>query len=233
MADVQGVLGQMRVCILIPAHNEAKAIGRLVEKLRTIALDVVVVDDGSADNTGTIAAAKGAHVIRIAQCGGKGNALQKGFAYVTAQGYDALIMMDGDGQHAVEDVPKFIERFKESDASVINGDRMGNRKDMPVVRVLTNQFMSWMISIVCRQRITDTQCGFRLVSCAVLRNIKLMSTNFEIESEILIKASRQGFKIESVPVQTIYEDEKSKIHPVKDTIRFLKYIVRELTSRES
>jgi glycosyltransferase involved in cell wall biosynthesis len=223
----------MKICILIPAHNEAQAIGGLVERLKKLSLDVVVVDDGSIDRTGEIARSKGAHVLTIAPRGGKGNAIQKGFAHVVAQGYDALIMMDGDGQHAVEDVPKFSERFKVTQASIINGDRMGDRRHMPFVRMCTNKFMSWMISLVCRQRIADTQCGFRLISCAVLRNITLTSTNFEIESEILIKASRKGFKIDSVPVQTIYEDEQSKIHPVKDTIRFFKYILRELMSRES
>ncbi len=223
----------MRICILIPAHNEAQAIGGLVEKLRAMSLDVVVVDDGSSDNTGAIAVAGGAYVIPVSPCGGKGNALRKGFAYIQDSGYDALIMMDGDGQHAVEDVPKFIERFKTSNASIINGDRMGNRGEMPFVRLCTNKFMSCMISVVCRQKIKDTQCGFRLISCAVLRSIKLTSTNFEIESEILIKASRKGFKIDAVPVKTIYENEQSKIRPVKDTIRFFKYLARELTNRES
>ena len=222
----------MRVCILIPAHNEAQAIGALVEKLKELSLDVVVVDDGSMDDTGSIARGKGAHVITIRERGGKGNAIQKGFAYVVDAGYDALIMMDGDGQHAVEDVPKFINKFILSNASIINGDRMQDRRDMPLLRRATNIFMSWLISVVCGQSIADTQCGFRLISCSVLRSIKLTSTNFEIESEILIKASRQKFKIDSVAIQTIYQDEQSKIHPVKDTIRFFKFLVRELLSRE-
>ncbi len=222
----------MKIAILIPCHNEAQAIGTLVEKLRTRMLDVVVVDDGSGDGTGAIAAGKGAHVITIPERGGKGNAMQIGFKYVVAQGYDALIVMDGDGQHAVEDVPAFIERYKATQASLINGNRMANNKNMPFVRKLTNRFMSWIISTVCRQRIEDTQCGFRLISCGVLRAIKLTSTNFEIETEILIKASKKGFKIDSVPVQTIYEDEQSKIHPVKDTVRFFRYLVREMSSHE-
>ncbi len=222
----------MKICILIPCHNEAQAIDGLVEKLRARALDVVVVDDGSTDNSGAIAAKKGAHVITIPERGGKGNAMHKGFDHIVNRGYDALIVMDGDGQHAVEDVPNFIEHYKLTSASVINGNRMQNRKGMPFVRMVTNTFMSWMISLVCGQRIADSQCGFRLISCGVLRNIKLTSTNFEIESEILIKASRKGFKIDSIPVQTIYQDEQSKIHPVKDTVRFFKYLVRELSSRE-
>lgn len=222
----------MKICILIPCHNEAQAIGGLVEKLRARGLDVVVVDDGSEDGSGAIAAAQGAHVITIPERGGKGNAMQKGFEYIVDHGYDALIVLDGDGQHAVEDVPVFIEHYKTTNASVINGNRMKDRKDMPFVRMVTNKFMSWMISMVCGQKIADTQCGFRLISCGVLRNIKLTSTNFEIESEILIKASRKGFKIDSVGVQTIYQDEQSKIHPVKDTVRFFKYLLRELSSRE-
>ena len=222
----------MKICILIPCHNESQAIGGLVEKIKGLSLDVVVVDDGSADGTGAIAKSKGAYVLTIAQRGGKGNAMRKGFDHIVSQGYDALIVMDGDGQHAVEDVPKFIEHFKTSQASVINGNRMGNNKNMPFVRRVTNRFMSWMISRVCGQKVLDSQCGFRLIGCGVLRVIKLTSTNFEIESEILIKSSRKGFKIDSVPVQTIYQDEQSKIHPVKDTIRFFKYLLREMSSHD-
>ena len=222
----------MRICTLIPCHNEAQTIGGIVDKINSRALDVVVVDDGSIDGTGSIAQSKGAHVITIAQRGGKGNAMQKGFDYIVSQGYDALIVMDGDDQHSVDDIPAFIERYKASQASVINGNRMANNKNMPLVRRVTNWFMSWMVSMICGQKIDDTQCGFRLISCAVLRSIKLTSTNFEIETEILIKASKKGFKIDSVAVQTIYQDEQSKIHPVKDTIRFFKYLIREMSSHE-
>jgi glycosyltransferase involved in cell wall biosynthesis len=222
----------MNICILIPCHNEAQAIGGLVEKIKVRSLDVVVVDDGSTDGTGAIAQSKGAHVLTIAQRGGKGNAMQKGFDYIVSKGYDALIVMDGDGQHAVDDIGLFIEHFKHSQASVINGNRMDNNKNMPFVRKVTNRLMSWMISRVCGQKVLDSQCGFRLISCGVLRAIKLTSTNFEIESEILIKSSRKGFKIDAVGVQTIYQDEHSKIHPVKDTIRFVKYLLREMSSHD-
>ncbi len=232
MVDVQGVLDQMKICILIPCHNEAKAIGPLLSKLKVFGLDVVVVDDGSGDGTGDIARGQGAFVVAIPKRGGKGNAMQKGFDHIVSKGYDALIVMDGDGQHSVEDVPAFIDRYKATQASVINGNRMANNKNMPFVRRVTNRFMSWMVSCVCGQGVPDSQCGFRLISCAVLRAIKLTSTNFEIETEILIKASKKGFKIDSVPIQTIYEDEQSKIHPVKDTVRFFKYLMRELSSHD-
>lgn len=232
MVNVSGVLDEMKICVLIPCHNEAQTIGGLVHQVKQLGLDVVVVNDGSTDSTASIAESQGAHLISISPCGGKGNALRKGFEYVLSQGYDALIIMDGDGQHSPDDLPAFIERYKTTQASVINGNRMVNNRNMPFIRKMTNKFMSWMISCVCKQKVADTQCGYRLISCGVLRSIKLYSTNFEIESEILIKASKKNLKIDSIPVQTIYQDEQSKIHPVKDTLRFFKYLLREIRSND-
>jgi hypothetical protein len=92
---------------------------------------------------------------------------------------------------------------------------------------MTNRFMSGLISLFCGQNIPDTQCGFRLIKTAVLKAIKLESSDFEIETEVLIRASKKGFKIRSVAIQTIYSNEVSKIQPFKDTIRFVVYIFRE------
>ena len=99
---------------------------------------------------------------------------------------------------------------------------------MPLLRLATNRFMSWLISLFCRQHIPDTQCGFRLIKTNVLRAIKLESSDFEIETEVLIEASKKGFKIASADIQTIYRDEVSKVQPVRDTIRFIAYLWREL-----
>jgi len=109
---------------------------------------------------------------------------------------------------------------------------MDKPKDMPFVRIWTNKFMSWFISSMVKQKIPDTQCGYRLIKKDVLSKINLVSYNFEIESEILIKAARLGFKIESVPIKSVYAGEKSRINPVVDTIRFFKFAIKELwTSR--
>ena len=218
----------MKIAIVIPAHNEAQAIGPLVAAVRGLGYDCIVIDDGSSDQTAEMASAAQAVVIRTGYKSGKGNALKLGFDYVLKNDYEALIAMDGDGQHAPSDLAAFVECYQKTGADLVNGNRMGDTKNMPWLRRATNRFMSWLISLFCHQQVPDTQCGFRLVRTDVLRKITLVSTNFEIETEVLIKASKKGFTIASVPIQTIYRDEVSKIRPVRDTLRFIAYLWREV-----
>lgn len=220
----------MRVCIIIPAHNEARAIAQVVTPLKKRGLDVVVVDDGSADQSGELARNAGAEVLRNAQRAGKGESLRRGFAYALEKNYDGVVTMDGDGQHAVDDLDQFLKKVSDDPDSVVTGNRMAHADEMPLVRRLTNRWMSFLISSICRQKIPDTQCGYRYLSNAVLRAIRLTSSDYEIETEVLIQASKKGFRIHSVPIQTIYRNEESKINPFKDTLRFIAYLVREMGS---
>lgn len=218
----------MKICVLIPAYNEAKAIGPLVSAIRRKGLDVVVVDDGSADDTGSIAQSSGAHVIRHPQNKGKGVSLQDGFKYVLSRDYDGVITMDGDAQHGVDDLDAIITKANQFPDSVVTGNRMSDTKGMPWLRLMTNRFMSWLISLVCRQTIPDTQCGYRYIGTKVLSTIELTVEDYEIESEVLIQASKKGFKVYSVPIRTIYEGQVSKINPLRDTVRFFIYLAKEL-----
>jgi len=218
----------MKICIVIPTYNAAKAIGNLIRKIRQQELEVVVIDDGSQDNTYKIAKDNGAIVLRNENNEGKGASLIKGFQYAQDRDFDAVITMDGDGQHLPEEIPYFIRLAKYSNSGIFIGNRMFKIKNMPSVRVITNKFMSWLISFVTKQRIPDTQCGFRLIKKEVLEKINLKTSKYETESEIIIKASRLGFKVESVPIKTIYNEERSQINPIIDTLRFIKFIVREL-----
>lgn len=220
-----------KICILIPAHNEARTIADVVKNVRQMGFAAVVVDDGSSDGCGQLAAAAGAELLVNYKNQGKGFSLQRGFDHIISRDYEALITLDADGQHAVSDLPAFVDLFEAKKPDIICGNRMKDHRDMPVVRVWTNRIMSGLISFVCRQRIHDTQCGYRLIRCEVLRNIQLSSSAFEIESEVLIKASKKGYRIASVPVQTIYGAEVSKINPFFDTVRFIVYIVREMFVR--
>ena len=213
------------IAVIIPAHNEARAIGPLTASVRRLGHDVIVVDDGSSDGTGGAAASAGAVVLRTGQKSGKGNALRLGFDHALKKGYAAVVTMDGDGQHAPSDIHLFVAYFQKTGAPIVNGNRMRDPGGMPFVRRATNAFMSWVISLLCGQRIADTQCGFRLVSAEVLKSVTLECSDFEIETELLVKASRQGFKIASIDIQSIYRDEKSKIRPLRDTLRFIRYIV--------
>jgi len=217
----------MKVCVVIPAHNESRTIAGLIEGVRKKGLDVVVIDDGSQDGTGNIAQKTGATVLVNLQKQGKGRSLQRGFQFVQDNDYDGLVVMDGDGQHAVEDLDNFLAKITDRPVSIITGTRMSDSRGMPLIRYLTNKLMSSLISGVCRQVVPDTQCGYRYISCEVLKDICITSQDFEIETEVLIKASKKGYQIFSVPIQTIYRNEKSKINPLKDTARFFTYLIRE------
>lgn len=218
----------MKICIVIPAHNEAKKIGEIVREIKLRGLDVVVIDDGSTDTSKNIAQQAGAVVISHPSKEGKGVSLRDGFNYAVGRGFDGVIAMDGDGQHSVDDLDVFIKKAKKHPDSVISGNRMQDHKAMPLVRRWVNRAMSSVISSMCHQLIPDSQCGFRYISANILKTVDLASTEFEIETEVLIKSARKGFKIYSVPVQTIYRDERSKINPFADTIRFFRYIIKEL-----
>ncbi|MFA4989988.1 MAG: glycosyltransferase family 2 protein [Candidatus Omnitrophota bacterium] len=216
----------MRICIIIPAHNESREISKLVKEAKVQNPDLLVVDDGSTDNTAEIASEAGAVVLKNQTNEGKGSCLRKGFAYALRNNFDAAVTMDGDGQHLPQDLKLFISLAGVSESGILIGNRMLQTRNMPLVRLLTNRFMSWLISRLCKQAIPDTQCGFRLIKRPVLEKIELKTSKFEIETEILIQASRSGFKIDSIPITTVYRGEKSRINPLVDTLRFLKFIIK-------
>ena len=219
----------MRNCIVIPTYNEAKAIGALIKQLQTLGHKIIIIDDGSTDKTAQIAQDCLVEVLSNTRNMGKGAALIKGYNFALAQGFDAVITMDGDGQHACEDIARFIERGENSESAIIVGNRMALTKGMPWLRIITNRFMSGFISLLTKQHIPDTQCGFRLIKKEVLAKMNLSTSKYETESELLISAARMGFKIESIPVQTIYTGQKSQINPVIDTLRFMRFIFKEFT----
>ena len=220
----------MKILIVIPAHNEAEAIALVVSTTKSLGYDVLVVDDGSVDATANQAKSAGGTVLSTGRKSGKGTALRLGFKHALSNGYDAVIALDGDGQHDPNDIKSFIEVYEKTKAAIINGNRMANPTGMPLVRLLTNKGMSVIISAMCRQSIPDTQCGFRFITTDVLKAITLECTDFEIETELLIKASRRGFKIAAAPIVTIYRNEVSKIHPVKDTFRFIRFICKMMAA---
>ncbi|MCX5693933.1 MAG: glycosyltransferase family 2 protein [Candidatus Omnitrophica bacterium] len=217
----------MHICVVIPTYNESCAIGDLIGQINRLGLELIIVDDGSSDDTVKIATACKAKVLTNLKNMGKGASLIKGYNYALEQGFDAVISMDGDGQHSCSDLPAFISKAEISQSALIVGNRMGMAKGMPALRVMTNFLMSKFISYIVKQQIPDTQCGFRLIKKEVLNKINLSTSKYETESEVLIKAAHLGFKIESIPVKTIYSGQKSQINPLVDTLRFLRFMFLE------
>ncbi|MBU4252429.1 MAG: glycosyltransferase family 2 protein [Candidatus Omnitrophica bacterium] len=219
----------MRTCVIIPTYNESRSIADLINQVTKLGLEVIIIDDGSTDDTVKIVTACGVKVLVSLRNMGKGASLIKGYHFALQQGFDEVISMDGDGQHSPDDLLAFIQKARNSQSALIVGNRMGMTKGMPVLRVITNFLMSKFISLVVGQQIPDTQCGFRLIKKELLSKIDLSTSRYETESEVLIKAAHLGFKIESIPVKTIYSGGKSQINFLVDTLRFLRFMILEFT----
>ncbi len=221
-------IGRHNVAALIPAYFEARSIGDVARRTLAQVDHVLVLDDGSTDGTSTEALKGGAEVIRHASNLGKGAAIKSGLKALSARpDLEYIIMLDGDGQHLPEEIPHFLHEANRAYPPMIVGNRMGDVKKMPFVRKLTNRWMSSQISSVCGQRVPDTQCGFRMVRCDIAPILAECATSgFDYETEMLVIASRHQCRIASVPVSTVYGEETSKIHPIRDTRRFLQLMRR-------
>ncbi|HEX9780270.1 MAG TPA: glycosyltransferase family 2 protein [bacterium] len=215
-------------CVIIPAYKAEETIAQLVRASRAQGLPVVVVDDGSHDRTAQLASKEGAVVISHLKNRGKGTALRTGFRHALRAGYAGVITLDSDGQHDPRDIPVLIQAGERQHAGIVVGNRMPHGGAMPPMRRWTNQFMSWVVSALTRQRIPDSQCGFRFIHRGVLTSVRLRSRRFEIETELLLEAARRRWKMVSAPVQTIYRNEASYIRPLRDTVRFLGVVARHL-----
>jgi glycosyltransferase involved in cell wall biosynthesis len=214
------------IAAVIPAYQEAKHIGDVVRRTRAQLDKVVVVDDGSHDGTADRAREAGAEVIVHRQNRGKGESIKTGLRHWLDRGTSWIFVLDADGQHRPEEIDRFIAAAMSDGASLLIGNRMKDTRSMPLVRRAVNGYMSRKISRVCGQTIPDTQCGFRMLHCHLVPELLGGSDHFDYETEMLIIASRKGFRIESVPITTVYSDEVSSIHPVRDTIRFFKLMRR-------
>ena len=214
------------IAVVIPCYNESGHIADVVSAVRSILPTVIVIDDGSTDDTAGRARAAGAQVLPLAGNLGKGAALEAGLRRATAKGFQYAITMDGDGQHDVADLPRFIEAAAAGDADLVVGNRMADVRAMPRVRRFVNRWMSRRLSRRVGRDLPDTQCGYRLVRLAAWSALELRTTGFEVESEMLLASVRAGLRVRFVPVRTIYKSRPSKIHPLRDTLRWFRWWLR-------
>ena len=209
--------------VIIPCLNEAGTIGSLVQAVRQHIPTVIVVDDGSTDETAMLAEQAGAEVIRHTRPSGKGAALNAGWRRAFERGFKWALAMDGDGQHSPGDISGMLAYAEREDAALVVGNRMGNASRMPWLRRLVNRWMSKRISKLAAQPFPDTQCGFRLMRLAAWSTLPMDTTHFEIESELLLGFAAAGHRVRFFPIEVIYKDERSKIHPWRDTRRWLRW----------
>ncbi len=222
----------MTTLVVIPCKNLESEVGEVVRGVLglNLSLDVVVINDGSTDGTSAAAEAAGAHVLQHEVNLGKGAALKTGFEYAIAKGYDAVVTMDGDGQHDPSAIPDFLDALDKCDADIIVGTRMHAVGEMPRLRIWTNRTTSRIVSLITGQNIPDSQSGYRLIRVRVLRDIvkSFVTTRYDTESELLIRAARRGYTTAAVAITSIYTGAVSHINPIVDTLRFVRLVSRSM-----
>jgi len=219
----------MKTCLLIPIYNEEKIIENLIKKLKETNYDYLIVDDGSTDNTlNLLGYSYNANHISYMNNRGKGYAIKIGAGCLIERGYTHILIMDGDGQHLISDIDIFLQRIKKHpNTDIIVGNRLLNHRFMPLIRYLTNVFMSKVISLIIGQKVSDSQCGMKLINLEAFKKLSLKCNRFDFESELLLEVGKHNLKIKNVPIHTIYSKNRiSKIKPISDTILFIKLLWR-------
>lgn len=186
-------------------------------------MPVFVVDDGSTDATAQLAATAGAVVLRHARNQGKGAALHTGLSRARKAGFEWAMTLDGDGQHAVEDLPALHERAILSGARMVVGNRMGEAQKMPPLRRWVNRLMSRLISRRVGTFLPDTQSGMRIIHLPTWAALSFQTCGFEVESEMLLAFLAAGERVEFVPVRVRRSGRPSHIGPFRDTVRWLRW----------
>lgn len=219
---------------IIPCYNVGKACIPVVTQTASQVHLCVAVNDGSTDDTRAILEDLKLTNVRVLSHQnnlGKGTALLTGFRFVLqeAKSIQAILTLDGDGQHDPSYIKKFKQVFEEIHPDLIYGNRMLNLAEIPTGRRLLNRFSNWLMTRICRQQIFDSQCGFRLHSRKLLGAIldDLHTGRYVLETEILIKACREGFKIAVIPISTIYSEQSNVLshHSLFDVLRIGRLMV--------
>jgi glycosyltransferase involved in cell wall biosynthesis len=219
----------MKTLTIIPAYQVAEYLERVINDTRKYLDDILVVDDGSSDGTYEVASNCGVYVIRHKENLGKGSALKTGFAYAIENDYEVVITLDGDGQHEPKYIPDFISAYKNTGADLIIGSRTSDKSDMPFPRRCSNFLTSHILSGFLHTKIEDSQSGYRLIKTDLLKMIKLKSKNYQLETEIIIKAVKAGFKIDFVPIKVVYGSKfKTSIRGLTDTFRWIRLVLEEI-----
>ena len=216
------------VLLGIPAYNEELSIGSVLHKAKKVDVvdDILVVDDGSGDETSEIAKGFGVKVIRHRKNAGKGAAIQTIFDYASDNGYDYLVLIDGDGQHNPYEIPKVLSPVVNPGADLVVGARWGESTEMPFYRKIGKNVLDYMTPGGGEAK--DTQSGFRALNKKAIEKLDLSRHDFTVESEMVTDAKEKGLKIDSAHISCRYEDVEnaSTKGPVSHGLGVLRKIIR-------
>jgi glycosyltransferase involved in cell wall biosynthesis len=219
-----------RTLVAIPAYNEEVAIGSVVLKAREHVDEVLVVDDGSEDGTHRVARMALATVVSHRKNMGKAAAIRTAFDYARRNGHEVMVLIDGDGQHNSDEIPKMMEPILKNDADVVLGTRWGKSDGMPIYRRAGKRALDYATAVFTGV-LTDSQCGFRAFSKKAIEALDPHTAGFGVESEIIIQAKELGLKITEVPVSSRYDVEGSTLKPVEHGYRVVDSLLRIVAER--
>jgi glycosyltransferase involved in cell wall biosynthesis len=212
------------ILILVPANNEAARIGPVITAAKQF-LPLLVVDDGSRDETASLVEQLGVNVYRQIPNQGKGAALRSGFKLALEKGYQAVITMDADGQHDPQEIPGFLDTYFKTRADLIIGSRDFSK--MPFTRKLANMLGGIAFSWAVRHPVRDNQSGYRLISRRLMEKmLESTESGFEFEVEMVVVCLKNQFRLDWVPIQTIYMDQGSHIQPLAHLWHFIRIIIK-------
>jgi glycosyltransferase involved in cell wall biosynthesis len=208
---VINMLQAHRVVVVIPAFNEERFIGSVVLSILQFPVTVIVVDDGSTDNTVFIANAAGALVLRHEENMGKGKALNTGIREARQMNPEAIVVIDGDGQHLARELPSLVRPILEDGADIVVGSRyLEKTSDVPNHRMLGHWFFNKLTGIASRIKVSDSQSGYRAFSPKAFNTDLFLSTGFSVESEMQFLAHEHGLQVVEIPVTIRYTDKPKR-----------------------
>ncbi len=218
-----------KIGVLIPAYNVEKTIGGVIRDLLGYGFEkanIIAVNDGSEDGTEDAIKREGVRLLNHEKNMGKGASLRDGFSVAAQLNLQKVFVIDADAQHKVSDAAEFLQRNGTYD--MVIGERTDILSSMPLHRQLSNRTVNLVVSLLSGIRTTDVQCGYRFVNLRIFDRVRLRTNNYQTESEMVIRAARNGYHIGFVPITTIYGTEKSHIRGLIDTLRFVNMAVRFL-----
>jgi glycosyltransferase involved in cell wall biosynthesis len=227
---------QPRLVLLLPAYNAAPTLAAVLAEVSSYGFPILVVNDGSRDETGEVASA--GPVWKIAshpRNRGKGAALKTGFAEAVEGGFTHALTIDSDGQHPASAIPQFAAGSAAKPGAILVGNRFADKQieDMPLVRRISNGLSSMLVSLAAGTRIPDAQCGMRVYPLQILKDLPLDSDGYALETEVLVKASRMNIEVVNIPISCQYPDgtATSRYRPIVDSWRIARVILRSIRKR--
>lgn len=228
--DAKKESSKPKIIAAMPAYNEGKYVGSLVVQARQYVDEVIVVDDGSTDHTSRVAELAGANVVRHGENRGYGSAIQSILAEAKKQDADILVILDADSQHNPDEIPSLVKAVSEG-SDVVIGSREMQRSEIALYRRLGQRVLSRLTRVASREKLSDTESGFRAYSRKAIDTLELKETGMAVSSEIVSEANAKGLKITEVPVSVIYTEDGSTLNPVRHGVGVMNRILVMISER--